>query len=161
MLKIKSKTENRPQSFLRKYKITILLLIICLVLLSIIGLVYISTNELNCGYYYYLENRPSGQENTVWSSENGKILLCIDEVGRGKISFEKNGNITECYFVSDRGYFADVYSKEVFETNIETSEAHYERWAYTEVKKDTFTITVEETVFLKVGDEITFHKIQG
>ncbi len=142
---------------MKKHKIIILLLLTVLVFA---GFVFYSTIKINCGYYYYLENRPDAQENTVWSSENGKILLYINEKSDKKISFEENGAITECYFVSDRGYFAYVFDMEAFEKDRLGlyPEECYEKWAYKNVSEDSFTIMAEETVFLKVGDEITFHK---
>ena len=142
---------------MKKHKILLLVLLIGIVLVFFIGFIFLIISKLS--FYYYLETRPSGQENTTWSSEDGEILIYIDEVGRGKISFEQKGSTIECYFVSAYGYFAEVYSWEVVETNILTPEALCERWAYLKVREDTFTITVEKTTFLKTGDKIKFHKI--
>ena len=77
---------------------------------------------------------------------------------QGRVVFEQNGSTIEGYFISERGRYASVYSWEVAETKTVTPEALYERWAYSKVKKDSFTITVQKTTFWEIGEEITFHK---
>ena len=95
----------------------------------------------------------------MWRSEDGKICIYIDENRQGKASFEQNGGTTDCYFVSGYSYYAEVYSWEVTETNMPTEETLYERWTYKKLKKDSFTIIVEQTTFLTVGEEISFYKV--
>ena len=114
-------------------------------------------------FYYYLETRVDSQENTIWQSEDGKIIIHIGEDHNKIVSFEQDDNHVDCYFTSGRNYYAKVYALEALENNRLglNPEEHYETWVYKKVEKDCFTITVEKTKFLEVGDEITFHRTQG
>lgn len=111
-------------------------------------------------YYYYLETRPCSQENTVWSSEDGKILLYVDSYNR-RVYFEKSDTYIKCYFASFPGYYASIYSWDAYENERLGlyEDEHYETWNYLTVKKDTFTVRVEKSKFLNVGDIITFNKV--
>lgn len=146
--------------FMKKHEKVLLVLIIGIVLVFLIGFIFLITSRLY--YYYYLEIRPSGQENTTWSSEDGKILLYVDKGSNSRIYFEQDDTFIQCYFVSSRGYSASVYCWEAYvnERLGLYQEEHYETWNYSKVRKDTFTITVEKTTFLKIGDKITFYKVE-
>ncbi|MBE6903819.1 MAG: hypothetical protein E7480_04335 [Ruminococcaceae bacterium] len=111
--------------------------------------------------YFYHKNCPSHQENTVWVSENGEISIYIDENTNGKIFFEQNGVAMECSFVSGLFYSACVDSLENIEEEYGSTrpKEHYETWTYSEVKKDSFTIVVEETTYFTKGQKIIFHKV--
>ena len=143
----------------KKTLLTLLISVSAIILLVIIVcLTFLVINV--CRYRSYLELRPSSQKNTTWSSEDNQILLHIDESGKGKLTFEENGSVIECYFVSEQGYCASVYDIEALENNRLGlyPEEYYERWAYSKTTKDSFTIVVEKSTFFEVGDKITFNK---
>ncbi len=146
----------------KKALFRLIIIIISFLLLFVVG-VFIAYLHSYSYYYYYLDTEPCAQWNTTWISEDGKIVINIHDHGKGgTVSFKQNGVVTNCYFESDRGYFADVYSLEALEQNRLGlyPEEHYERWAYKIVKEDTFTICVEQTTFLQIGNTITFYKIE-
>ena len=145
---------------MKNHKKVLLVSIIGIVLVLLIGFIFLIISRLS--FYYYLEIRPSSQENTTWSSEDGRILLYVDKGNNARIYFEQSDTFTQCYFVSSVGYSASVYSWEAYENERLGlyEEVHYETWNYSKVRKDTFTITVEKTTFLKIGDKITFYKVE-
>ena len=138
----------------------LLLLLVSVIVLVLVVLVIRITTVIS-QHYHYMEYRPSSQENTMWQSEDGTILLYIDEGNNGRVYFKESDFLVQYYYVSDRGYFADVYSWDAVENERLGlyPEEHYETWDYLKVKENTFTITVEKTTFLTVGDIITFYKI--
>ena len=97
----------------------------------------------------------------MWQSEDGTILLYIDEGNNGRVYFKESDFLVQYYYVSDRGYFADVYSWDAVENDRLGlyPEEHYETWEYSQIGKNTFTIIVKKTTFLTIGDTITFHKV--
>lgn len=132
------------------------ILFIVVLLIVLLFIVFIVASRLT--YFYYLDNRPSSQENTTWVSEDGKISLHIDENGIGRVFFEQDDSVIECCFVSDESRCAHIYALDAKDRIDLYPEEHYEVWNYTTVRKDTFSITVEKTTFLKVGKKITFNK---
>jgi len=138
-------------------KILSRVLFIAALLIALSFIVFIVVNRLN--YFYYLDNRPSSQENTTWVSEDGKISLYIDENGKGRINFEQNSSSVECCYIDFEGRQAGIYALEAMDRIGLYPEEHYEVWNYTTVRKDTFSVTVEKTTFLKVGKKITFNKV--
>ncbi len=107
--------------------------------------------------YYVHTVLPTRQTDTIWSSENGEIVLSIEEDYDAVIYFEVNG-VMQSFCFSGTTVDAEVYSPEVFETGIETDEARYERWMYKKIRRDTFTVEVVESTFFEVGEIIVFEK---
>ena len=134
------------------------IVIFSIVVLLIIA--FVVTVTATYRYYYYQENRPDGQRNTTWCSEDGNITIYIGDYGDQKVIFEQDGVVTECYFTGTWGRTAEIYDWEAGQKDILTNEALREKWKYQKVREDSFTITVEQATFLKVGDEITFYKMQ-
>ena len=142
----------------RTSKIFIILTVIVIFFLIIVTIHFAI---INLNFYHHLETRPTAQENTMWISENNKMLLRIDEKGMGgTLYLEQNNLVQEYYFTDARGYYAEIYSIEVTKTNILTPEQHYETWIYKNVEENTFTIAVDKSTFTRQGKEITFRKIE-
>lgn len=140
----------------KKCVLIIVSLIFALIFVGVLTIFVVA--RLN--YYYYLETRPDSQPNTIWYSEDGNIAIHIDENGKGRIFFNRKDSVEECYYVSEFGKKAHVFSLEAVEKGRMGlyPEEHYEIWRYLTVRKNTFTITVEKTKFLKAGQEIVFSK---
>ena len=138
-------------------KVLIAILVTVIVTLFVCFIVY----AINClKFYRYLELRPTGQDNTVWSSENGQITIYVGEGNRGEVVFHKNDSEIRCFFTSDVGYEAYIYPLNYLELYGLLPAEHLEKWTYSNIEKDSFEITVEETTYLESGQVIKFKKIR-
>ena len=132
--------------------ISLTTIIFSLIIVAII-LVFVFSSR----YEPYFYTRPTAQRSSVWISENGEILLRVNEKGNGTLSFKQNGTIIEYDYVDGKNYRSEIYHL----TDMRTSGNHYETWKYTKVGNDKFTIEVEKTTFFEVGQQITFYRTQG
>lgn len=135
-------------------------------IILILGLLSGRINQMT-----FLKRRPDSQSNTTWVSEDGKICIHTNDEFVCKIYFEQSPG-KEYYFSSgfDRlsgefyrasvhyPYYAGMYSLEESKTLPVIEE--FEEWTFTEYRKNSFTVVVERTTFLTVGETITFNKIQ-
>ena len=139
-------------------KVASIFLIIVGVFASIPLILFISILVSRLKFYYYLETEPHAFPNTTWSSENGEVVLYIDEDGHGKVTFQNDSHTEVFYFISEYSPHAEVYYWDVVEKGYTSEEDLCERWRYSKTSKDSFAVVVEKTTFLNVEDQLTFRK---
>lgn len=110
--------------------------------------------------YRYEGKRPSDQPGTEWISEDGSIKFYVDEnlYATGSMNI-KDTEIPFIFSGEIRGERIHIYAIEAKGREGLYPEERYETWRGNFKRKDKFTVTVEETTYFKVGQKITFYRV--
>ena len=112
---------------------------------------------------FLLRNRhPSDQPGTTWRTEDGTVVFSVKEYdpsGYGYIQTEEGkvdivismGMTTSMILIS----YADEHANTGENQPIPT----FARWTTESVRKNTFVVRVNETVYFEPGQLLTFHKV--
>ena len=110
--------------------------------------------------YRYEGKRPSDQPDTEWISEDGSIKFYVDEnlYATGSMNI-KDTEIPFIFSGEIRGERIHIYAIEAKGREGLYPEERYETWRGNFKRKDKFIVTVEETTYFKVGQKITFYRV--
>ena len=109
--------------------------------------------------YRYEGKRPSDQPGTEWISEDESIVIHVDKNNQSTGSMIIGGTEIPFLFVDSQGEVIYIYSIDARSRDGLYPEDRYEIWMGSFNRKDKFTVTVEETTYFKVGQKITFYRV--
>ena len=107
----------------------------------------------------YLQRRPGGQLNTKWVSEDGTIVFEVNDKYQITGTMNVNGETIEFYMADDPRTGLHIYPLAVMEEEFIDDTTRYEYWKCSYISKKKCVATVKETTFFKIGDRITFHRV--
>ena len=108
----------------------------------------------------YKGNRPCDQPGTEWVSEDGSIEIYVDENQYATGSMNIKGTEIPFIFSGEiRGERIHIYAIEAKGREGLYPEERYETCRGNFKRKDKFTATVEKTTYFKVGQNITFYRV--
>ena len=126
------------------------------ILSSILLVIFILFVFLYSYAHIYEGNRPIDQPDKRWVSEDGDIMLYTDKTQRTTGSMIIDGKEIEILFRDGEGKNIYIFPNE---TKVQDIKKCYELWVGDFILEDEFTITVKKTTYFKVGQKITFYRV--
>lgn len=121
-------------------------------------IILIVCTMLFCGcdsksYQTMLDASPERQAGTYWVNKEKSFVFYTDNAYKqhGFICVDSDVTEVEIYMVA-RGGFINVHC------NGDESRI-IEKWNFAVVTDDEFNVTVKETTFFNIGDQLSFHKV--
>ena len=141
---------------IKNKKILILLYALIFFVVALLVIAFIIKIETSIQFRLnYVEYKPDNQPNTTWISEDEKIKIVVAEEFEAKIYFEEIQTQNEFDFscgIPETAYIS-VIVEDAVDSEFNLGKL-YETWKFIEVNEDSFTVVVQETEFLKIGNKI-------
>ena len=111
----------------------------------------------------------TSQKGTAWQSEDGRVTFYVDDDAKGKAVCPVFGTIETDEGVVDVAIFMTYLTSDAEIIPADDPAAHdpnighagLETWVYSDVREDSFRISVEKGYYLETGEELTFHKVEA
>lgn len=130
-------------------KIFLCLLIVCITVVC-----------CSCQNLFTYDWKPCNQPVTSWKSEDGSIEFSVpEEGGRAPGRMLVGGDTVEFYMTNDMGNGMHLRPLECMKKEVITQDDTFEYWTCSFRGAKKFVATVEKTTYFKVGDKITFYRV--
>lgn len=132
------------------------------IILWVCIVVMFSTTFSGCIPRRYYVSHPSDQTNTFWSTEDGKVYFYVDDTASSPIYGyieTSEGPIEIAIYMSSLTSVIEVaYADDARNSKEGEPIPSFAIWSYSEYDDSSMVVTVAETKYLDVGQELVFYR---
>ena len=112
----------------------------------------------SCRYKSWQGKRPCDQPNSEWMSENKSITFFIDKNGAGTGKIVNDNEVIDIHIGIGPATEIEIFPLGNVVDNVVTGRS-IEYWTGSFIQQEEFVATVKKTTYFKVGDKITFYRV--